>query len=79
MDGTRGYYAEQNKSIRERQIPYDFTHTWNLRNKTEEYRGREGKIKQDEIREGDKPQETVNHRKQTEGHWRGGGSQGVTG
>ena len=24
----------QNKSVRERQIPYDFTHTWNLRNKT---------------------------------------------
>ena len=34
---------------------HDFTHMWNLRNKTEERRGREGKIKQDEIREGDKP------------------------
>ena len=30
MDGTRGYYAEQNMSVRERQIPYDFTHMWNL-------------------------------------------------
>ena len=28
---------------------------WNLRNKTEDHWGREGKIKQDEIREGDKP------------------------
>ena len=27
------YYANQNKSVRERQIPYDFTHIWNLRNK----------------------------------------------
>ena len=23
MDGTRGYYAERNKSIRERQLSYD--------------------------------------------------------
>ena len=28
---------------------------WNLRNKTEDHRGKEGKIKQDKIREGDKP------------------------
>ena len=34
---------------------HDFAYMWNLRNKTEEHRGREGKIKQDEIREGDKP------------------------
>ena len=34
---------------------YDLSHIWNLRNNTEDYRGREGKIKQDEIREGDKP------------------------
>ena len=27
------YYAKQNMSIRERQIPYDFTHMWNFRNK----------------------------------------------
>ena len=24
---------------------YDFTHMWNLRNTTDEYRGREGKIR----------------------------------
>ena len=34
MVGTRGYYAKRNKSVRERQIPYDFTHMWNLKNKT---------------------------------------------
>ena len=33
MDGAKMYYAKQNKSIRERQIPYDLTHMWNLRNK----------------------------------------------
>ena len=33
MDGTRGYYAKQNKSVREREISYDFTHMCNLRNK----------------------------------------------
>ena len=32
-----------------------FFHMWNLRNKTEDHRAREEKIKQDEIREGDKP------------------------
>ena len=31
------HYAKQNKSIRERQTPYDFTHIWNLRNKTDEH------------------------------------------
>ena len=55
MDGTRGYYARWNKSIRERQLSYDLTHMWNLRNETEDHRRREEKKKQDEIREGDKP------------------------
>ena len=42
--GTRGYYAEQNKSARERQILlYDFIHMWNLRNTTDEHK--EGKEK----------------------------------
>ena len=54
MDGTRGYYAKQNKSIRERQLSQDLTDMRNLRNKTEDHRGREGKMKQDETREGDK-------------------------
>ena len=36
MAGSRVYYAKQNKSERKRQIPYDFTHMWNLKNKTNE-------------------------------------------
>ena len=33
MDGPRGYYAKWSKSDTERQIPYDFTYMWNLKNK----------------------------------------------
>ena len=54
MDGTRGYYAKQNNSIRERELSFEFTGMQNLRNKTEEPKGREEKIKADEIRAGDK-------------------------
>ena len=43
MDGDRMYYAKRNKSIRERQISYDFTRMWNLRNKTDEHMGRVGR------------------------------------
>ena len=39
------YYAKQSKSVRERQIPYDITHMWNLRKKTDEHKGR-GKKKE---------------------------------
>ena len=45
VDGTRMYYAKRNKSVRERQISYDFTYLWNLRNKTDEHGGRETKIR----------------------------------
>ena len=38
MDGAREYYTEQNKSLRERQITYDFTNMLNLRNKTNKQR-----------------------------------------
>ena len=55
MAGTRGYYPKQNKSIRERELPCDPSDTRNLRNKTEDHRGREGRMKQNEKREGDKP------------------------
>ena len=55
MGGTRGYYAKRNKSVRERQLSYDLIDMLNLRNKTEDHRGREEKIKQDKTREGDKP------------------------
>ena len=33
IDGPGEHYAKWNKQVRERQIPYDFTHMWNLRNK----------------------------------------------
>lgn len=32
--GSRERNVKQNKSDRDRQILYDFTHRWNLRNKT---------------------------------------------
>ena len=31
MDGPRGYYAQWNNSDRERQMPYDLTSMWNLK------------------------------------------------
>ena len=39
MDRARVYYAKQNQSGRERQMPYDFTHLWNLRHKTDGHMG----------------------------------------
>ena len=39
------------KQVREREMPYDFTHMWNLRNKTDEHGGGEGKIKYGKNRE----------------------------
>ena len=33
MDGPGEHYAKWNKPFRERQIPYDFTHMWNVMNK----------------------------------------------
>ena len=34
MNGSRECKTKQNKPIGEKQIPYDLTHMWNLRNKT---------------------------------------------
>ena len=34
------HYAKRIKSIRERQMPYDFAPMWNLRNKADEPMGR---------------------------------------
>ena len=35
MDGPWGYYTKWNKSDGEKQVLYDFTHTWNIKaNKT---------------------------------------------
>ena len=47
LDGARVYYDQRNKSVRERQILYDFIHMWNLRNKIDEHMQREGKVKRD--------------------------------
>lgn len=40
MDGATVFYAKWNKSVRERQIPHDLTHMWNLRKKMDEHMGR---------------------------------------
>ena len=64
LDEAREYYAKQYKSVRERQIPYDFTHMWNLRNKTNDHRG---------IIKGRQTKKwTFNYREQTDGYQRGG-------
>ena len=36
MDGPRGYHTKWSKSDRERQISYDITYLWNLKNNTSE-------------------------------------------
>ena len=33
MDGPGEHYSEWNKPVRERQIPHDLIHMWNLMNK----------------------------------------------
>ena len=37
MGGPRDYHTKQNKSDRERQIPYDITYMWNLKYDTNQY------------------------------------------
>ena len=51
------------KSVRERQILYDFMHMWNLRNKTN---------KQREKRQKKHKKQTLNYREQTDGYQMGG-------
>ena len=57
VNGARDYYAKQNKSVRERQISYDFTHMWILRSKTNEQRGKK--------RERQTKKQTLSYREQT--------------
>jgi len=47
--------------ITQRQIPYDFTHTWNLKNKTNEQKM------------GQTRKQTLNYREQIDGYQSGGG------
>ena len=54
MDGAREYYIKQSKSVTDRQIPSDFTHTWSLRNKT----SKGGEKKRERERETEANQET---------------------
>ena len=39
MDGSREYNAKWKKPVRERWIPFEYMHMWNLRKKTNEQRG----------------------------------------
>ena len=55
MDGTRGYYAERNKSIKERQVSYDLSDMRNLRGKVGGLGVKEGKNETRWDQEGDKP------------------------
>ena len=47
---------------------------WNLRNKTEDHRGREEKQNKIKLKRATN-YETLNHRKETEGCWKGGGGE----
>ena len=58
MDGPTGYYAQRNKSVRERQILYDFTYIQNLKNR---------------INEPTKLKQTQRYRERTGGCQKGGG------
>ena len=58
MDEPRGFYAKLNTSDRERQIPYDFTYTWNL--------------KKNKINEQAKLKQTHRYKEQTDNCQRGG-------
>ena len=39
----QAYYSKLNQSVIEKQIPYDFSSMWSLRNKAMEHRRKEGK------------------------------------
>ena len=67
MDGTRGYYAERNKSIREKQLSFELPDMRKLRGNVGGLGGREGKDETRWDQEGDKPYETLDLTKQTEG------------
>ena len=54
MDGPKDYYTNWSKSDRERQISYDITYMWNIKNHTSEL------IYKTEL--------THTHRKQTYGY-----------
>ena len=61
MDGAREYNVKGNKS--EKQIPYNFTHSWNLRNKQKNEQRKRGREREKQI---------LNYREQTDDYQRGG-------
>ena len=65
VEGELEYIMLNNMSVRERQLSYDFTQMWNLRNKTNGQRG--------EKREGQTKKLSLKYREHTDGHQRGGG------
>ena len=65
MDGSRDYNANRDESVRKRQIPYDFTHMWNLRKKT-------NKQREKKEREKNKPGNTHLSMENTDSYQRGG-------
>ena len=62
------YNAKWNKSVREREISYDFTYMWNLRNKTWA-KGKKEKWIQAK-------KQSLNYREITDGYQRGGAGVG---
>ena len=66
MDDTGGDNAKWNKSSRERQLSYGFTHLWNIRNSRKIGRRRKGRMR-GVNRSGNEPWETMDSGKQTEG------------
>ena len=62
MDGLGEYYAKWNKSDRERQILYDITYMWNLKNTT-----KKEKQKYNKLMNITKKQQTHRHKEQTGG------------
>ena len=62
MNGAREYYAKCNKISQKKTVLYDFTHRWNLRNKTNEQREKERVAKRN----------SLNSREPTAGYKRGG-------
>ena len=71
MDGTGRYYAEQNKSIRERQLSYGFTYMWNIRNSMEDIRRSKGKLKEGK-QKGTQTMRDYGFQETNWGFWRGG-------
>ena len=66
MDGVRVYYAKGNQLVREGQIPYDFTHMWNLK---PDEQGKEEKER--EMEANYKRLLTIENKLRV--YWRGGG------